>query len=1447
MALTKEEERRLEVLEGKKKHGRMSSAEIAERTQLSNTKRNAGLSKEPELADTPAFRGNEFSKTHEGVSRDAPLKHPPMPKDPLEGITYDGPTPFDNRIDQMSTRVGAGETGLVEGDLKAAYQSRNDWIERQRELISLGRPTELEDDYQEEQRKLASAGRISEIIKGGTPSPTYRNQLGEIVLGDDISAPLSDSLQKQIDLRLSEIAQAAQYMGGHKRVYLGDDGNPILHPGFTTADFIRDLNARTKEEYLAGAYTDEDLANLGYVIPDQFKGSTFTIDRNKSGSNWDIRVKTPTVMNQADIQFGIKEMLGYSKGLSVPGQAGVMSEYILIRELVPDRFNARTERAKQLQRNMAYDVKWGLGSPDYLMLADMFASEDFVEAQQYFEDLNSKLLKDLGMFELGRVNQDIGQPERDYNSSMVDGIVSTIEMYGSDYEKDQLKQYKRQRAYADNEWLSTTYEINEVYGMIDDYYRGETAQLTAVMQIDGDTEENVALLDSFNIQPSDQTKIFNNGLTPAEATATFKVEPIPFEPPDVETIIPEEERGWRSPTEEVGATERGQIQKAEHEHQSQESKRVNNILIEYINGANDKIEMFDEGRSNGGVISLINKSMMRIVEQTSENYAYEQEYGRNKFTEEEKSAIEMQQSNLAGVIADGLANGTVVSYDNPFSEAPVYLPGTKEQIGLTDAEFNIYAQQQASTYESIKNMHRPWALKQYSSAWEGAWSGVLESALSVAAFGASTVGLEGEAEGIARAAISLRQSSRKNFPHVHSDMWSLDWMINDMIIPNAPMMMIAGASGYVGGAIMSPIAGKIVSSLPKVLGKKPIIWTVEHFLKGAGSGVPQHFTESTFEMAGAFNDVYERTGDINLATTAGRETIIGNMAALGASDIIQWSILLNSSGGASRGLLRQIYNATQKTLAGAGIESFQEFVQSYISAKATGIDWTRSDVQEAMYGGGLMGTGFMALSSNDEFSGRTQDGEEFNISSEQLNALRLKYNTIFEDLAVKGGNYVEVFNALDEMSGTTEMDTLEQIMAELGIQAGENFALDVESRKKGIETPQDAAESEKPIYDELNRLMNDSDVSWADIEKSVGSELNSGSFEDVQIALDHITERMQGEAEQVVEGADSQVIDGVKYELTEGADGMWVSRISEASSGDVIYAGRYDNYEEARADYNGSVEKNGGKVVEEQVEAEEAPMAEEEGTTRITQPALSEIMGEAETQAKEEGTTRITQAALEADVLDESKIPVKKTRTQSDAKQMAIERNVPANASILAASINQNPRPLMDFEEIGFAMRIVELNNMEAKLNDLTNKTDDPAELDDYRVQENRIADELNAIGQALYQGMSEWGRSGRMAQIALNKQMNIISNLARAKRAKGGELTAKDEQAVRDRTAEYKELTDKIAKLEAELSESRATSHIKGTAMQRYSRVSQAEKDSELDALINETLELQKRGCVIG
>jgi len=219
------------------------------------------------------------------------------------------------------------------------------------------------------------------------------------------------------------------------------------------------------------------------------------------------------------------------------------------------------------------------------------------------------------------------------------------------------------------------------------------------------------------------------------------------------------------------------------------------------------------------------------------------------------------------------------------------------------------------------------------------------------------------------------------------------------------------------------------------------------------------------------------------------------------------------------------------------------------------------------------------------------------------------------------------------------------------------------------------------------------------------------------------------------------------------------------------------------------------------------------------------------------------QAARKSLGLDGIASKVRQSRLQ--AFQQAKEQNIIARALSLAAEANAGVRKLNIPEKAGLLMKAVQLEYQHKQLSRQLAEATDEAVIHDIGIKQDIIVNEFNTISSALYEAGSEAGRILAFQKVVINQDFDILSLKAQFKKKKGKDLTEKENAKIEQQAKDLELLQQKYDLLQKQVSEKMVKEFVKEGSVRRYSRMSQAQRNLELDSLINRTQQLLEEGCL--
>lgn len=205
----------------------------------------------------------------------------------------------------------------------------------------------------------------------------------------------------------------------------------------------------------------------------------------------------------------------------------------------------------------------------------------------------------------------------------------------------------------------------------------------------------------------------------------------------------------------------------------------------------------------------------------------------------------------------------------------------------------------------------------------------------------------------------------------------------------------------------------------------------------------------------------------------------------------------------------------------------------------------------------------------------------------------------------------------------------------------------------------------------------------------------------------------------------------------------------------------------------------------------------------------------------------------------------KTRRSWSEALDQAWQQKVPENALRLAGETLAKPRALSDVETAGLLIRSVELENEHADLMTKIGPERDATVTSDLSARSATVEAEYDTITKALFVSGSEKGRALASQKLTINENFSLVAVKARAKAAKGGELSAKEVARIEELTAKLADQTAKVETLEKELNKLRAEAMLKRLkGAQRLAAMTAEQKAADVQAKMDKVRALMKAGC---
>ncbi|MFA5377687.1 MAG: hypothetical protein WC455_18195, partial [Dehalococcoidia bacterium] len=205
----------------------------------------------------------------------------------------------------------------------------------------------------------------------------------------------------------------------------------------------------------------------------------------------------------------------------------------------------------------------------------------------------------------------------------------------------------------------------------------------------------------------------------------------------------------------------------------------------------------------------------------------------------------------------------------------------------------------------------------------------------------------------------------------------------------------------------------------------------------------------------------------------------------------------------------------------------------------------------------------------------------------------------------------------------------------------------------------------------------------------------------------------------------------------------------------------------------------------------------------------------------------------------------KSRRSWAQALAQAWEQGIPENALRIAAEINAKPRALSDVETAGLVVRSVELENEHAGIMAKIGPEKDAAMVADMSARAGTIESEYDAISRELFASGSEKGRALASQKLTINENFSLVAVKARAKAAKGAELTAKESAKIEELTTKLADQSAKVEALEKEIRRLQAEAMLKRLrGAQKLAAMTADQKAAKRSKAIEKVKALMKAGC---
>lgn len=229
-----------------------------------------------------------------------------------------------------------------------------------------------------------------------------------------------------------------------------------------------------------------------------------------------------------------------------------------------------------------------------------------------------------------------------------------------------------------------------------------------------------------------------------------------------------------------------------------------------------------------------------------------------------------------------------------------------------------------------------------------------------------------------------------------------------------------------------------------------------------------------------------------------------------------------------------------------------------------------------------------------------------------------------------------------------------------------------------------------------------------------------------------------------------------------------------------------------------------------------------------------------------EGSTSARNISTDADReslgLDQLASPPKESwKTALDTAKKEV---TPEKAMRIAAEVNDNPRSMTTIETAGLVAHAAKLKNEHSALLDQIEKATDPADIKTKGAEAGRIEQEFDHLSRALRASGTKEGQQLAIRKLTIDRDMNLLAVKARAKAAKGDELSAKQSDQFAQLTKEHAEVVKRLADLEQQVKDNSANNSLRESRARKYSRMSPEEKNAELSSNYEKLRSLLKGGC---
>ena len=190
-----------------------------------------------------------------------------------------------------------------------------------------------------------------------------------------------------------------------------------------------------------------------------------------------------------------------------------------------------------------------------------------------------------------------------------------------------------------------------------------------------------------------------------------------------------------------------------------------------------------------------------------------------------------------------------------------------------------------------------------------------------------------------------------------------------------------------------------------------------------------------------------------------------------------------------------------------------------------------------------------------------------------------------------------------------------------------------------------------------------------------------------------------------------------------------------------------------------------------------------------------------------------------------------------------MSQGIPDKALDMAAAVNAEPRSLSDVETAGFVHAAAKIKKAHGEAIRTIAESTDAATVADATAKVNRLQQEFDTITTALRRSGTEKGRALASQRLTLDQDMSLVAVQARAKVAKGKDLTPTERERFEQMVGEIETRDRRIAELEKAHADALAERAVVRREPGRRMR-SDADREKAIVDLGGRAKALLKSGC---